>query len=624
MNLIAQTAEHVEEYMSPMTPNQIAHTSADHSQILDGIYEIALDPALLEDFINLWADGNLAAHFADNDAAKAGAFDALFKAHLKRAEAFLQLGVTPHPRVTDHLKPYDSFAAFIINKSLIVEKANPGAQAAFGMVEGDRLTALDMHPDVRSSLAKLAQDVLQQSKSQERLFKTETETTGGAMLFRVIHIAEYDDTGPAALVVSTHIHWRDSIGKTLNHAFQLTQAEQDVVGKLTEGHDAKSVAIARRTSVGTVRGQIKSIISKMNVRSQADVVRFALILSDMSNMQSSASTNTITSPAVPSDDWLQSEVWKPFKSIAMPDGRTLTYHDMGPPNGNPVLFSHMGSAMVRWPRAMVKMCYQHNLRVICPIRAGYGQSDNIDLDADVLESTSRDTVFLLERLGIAHLPYAIHGSDFPLAADLTAKNPDIISEIIGIGARPCLPGGMNVEGAGRWQRFFVWTARHNPKLVEFATNALMMMTKRIGPEAMLQKLCKDSPADLALLENAEIKQILIANLEIMAGPSTNAARAFAMEYSAFHADWSHLMEDLRHIPVQIFIAAQDPTIDVADLDKLRVAYPWMTANVIPNAGLALIYQEPEKLISILAQAAKSAATDAVPKSDIPRPVKAVG
>jgi pimeloyl-ACP methyl ester carboxylesterase/DNA-binding CsgD family transcriptional regulator len=605
-----------------MTKNEISQANIDHDQILDRIYAIALEPALLDDFIDLWANENLAEQFADNDDAKAGAFDTLFKAHLKRAEAFLQLGDTAAPTVTDHLKPYDAFAAFIINKSLIVERANPGAQAAFGMVAGDRLTELDLHPDARSSLLKLTQDVVQQAGYQERLFKTENETKRGAMLFRVIRIAENADNGPAALVVSTHIHWRDSIGKILNHAFKLTQAEQNVVGKLTEGHDAKSIAIARDTTVGTVRGQIKSIISKMNVRSQADVVRFALILSDFPNAESVTDSDNAANPAVPSADWLQSEVWKPFKSIAMPDGRTMTYHDMGPPNGNPVLFSHMGSAMVRWPRTMVKLAFQNNLRIICPIRAGYGHSDNIDLDADVLASTSRDTVFLLESLGITCLPYAIHGSDFPLAADLIDRNPDLISELIGIGARPCLPGGMDVEGAGRWQRFFVWTARHNPKLVEFAANAVMMMTKRIGAEAMLQKLCKDSPADLALLEETETKQVLIANLELMAGPSTNAGRAFAMEYTAFHTDWSHLMQSMRHIPLRIFIAEEDPTINIFARGELRSAYPWIKFEVIPNTGLALIYQEPKKLISILAAAAK-AATDTCTNDLSSKPAKAV-
>lgn len=82
------------------------------------------------------------------------------------------------------------------------------------------------------------------------------------------------------------------------------------------------------------------------------------------------------------------------------------------------------------------------------------------------------------------------------------------------------------------------------------------------------------------------------------------------------------MQSMRHIPVQIFIAEEDPTIDIFALDDLRSAYPWIKFEVIPNAGLALIYQEPKKLISILAEAAKFAAIDTRAKIAISKPVKA--
>jgi pimeloyl-ACP methyl ester carboxylesterase len=352
------------------------------------------------------------------------------------------------------------------------------------------------------------------------------------------------------------------------------------------------------------------------VRSQADVVRFALILSEFSSPSEAQRSETLLDPVAPLDDWLQAQVWKPFMSIKLPDGRIMTYHDMGPTNGNPVLYSHMGSAMVRWSRSMIQLAFQHNLRVICLIRAGYGDSDNLDVGADVLGTFSGDTAFLLNRLGISSLPYAIQGSDFAFGADLIAKYPDLITEVIGIGARPCLPGGAPVEGPGRWQRFFVWTARHNPKLVFFASKAVMMMSKRIGPEAMLQQLCKDSPADIALLKSDEIKQVLIANLELMAGPSSNAARAFAMEYIAFHEDWSHLMQSVSKVPVHIYTAQEDPTINASALDDLRKAYPWITFEVIPNAGLALMYEEPKRLIPALAQAAERATTQVKPKTNM--------
>lgn len=137
----------------------------------------------------------------------------------------------------------------------------------------------------------------------------------------------------------------------------------------------------------------------------------------------------------------------------------------------------------------------------------------------------------------------------------------------------------------------------------------MAMCKRIGPEPMLRQLCKDSPSDLALLETEEMKQILVANISLMAGKSTNAARAFAMEYIAFQEDWSDRMMATRHIRVQIILAEEDPTFDLSTIPKFQEAYPWIEIEVVRNAGLALMYQEPEKLIPLMAEAAKRAASN---------------
>ena len=59
----------------------------------------------------------------------------------------------------------------------------------------------------------------------------------------------------------------------------------------------------------------------------------------------------------------------------------------------------------------------------------------------------------------------------------------------------------------------------------------------------------------------------------------------------------------RHIPVRIFLAEVDPTIDLSAMPKLQAAYPWIEFEIVRNAGLALMFQKPEKLIPLMAEAA---------------------
>lgn len=587
-----------------MKKNNQEFSVTERDKILSRIYEIALEPSTFDDFIDFWHDTDIATHFGDNEGNKTGDVDKTYRAHLERAQSFLQLSETARPDLSGYLKPFDNLAAFIVTGSLLVEACNLGAQKALSVHAGDSLDQLGIPLEMREALISLTKAVLHGTDTSDRLLKTELDAKNGSLLFRVMRIETAITEGPIALIVSTHFHWRKTTKSLLSSVYNLTQAEQEIVRLLTEGLSTKSVALARETSEGTVRGQIKTIMSKMNLRSQSQIIRFAMTLGEFPNGTEEADgIATLSTPEL-TYNWLEKEVWKPFKSITVPDGRTLTYHDMGAPAGNPILFSHMGSCMVRWSRSMIQLAYENNLRVICPIRAGYGHSDSLASNALVFDKVREDTIFLLNSLGIAKIPYAVHGSDFPFAADLIAKQPDIVSELIGIGAQPCLPDGSSVNGKGLWQKFFVSTARNAPNMIQFASMAVMAMSKRIGPEAMLRKLCKDSPADLALLEIDEIKEVLKANINLMAGKSTNAGKAFAMDYIAFQEDWSDRMNATRNIPMKMFIAEEDPTIDLSAVPIFKEAYPWIDFEVLPDTGLALMYQKPEMLIPLMSQAAK--------------------
>lgn len=579
----------------------------DHNLIVDRIYEVALEPPLFEDFINFWHDANISSKVSIAEDTQPGAFGQSYHRHVERAQTFLSLGELAYRDLSEHLKPYENLAAFVVNGSLMVETKNNGAFSAFGVVEGNSLLQLDLDADVLNALISMTKDVLNSADSLEKLLKADMENKRGAMLFRVVRLWNVNGAIPYALIVTTQFHWRNEIDDLLGNSFNLTKAEQAVVRSLVEGHSTKNIALIRATSESTVRAQIKSIISKMNLRSQTDVIRLAMTFSKL-NPESNASP-IVESSAAPTQslNWLEHEVWKPFEAITVPDGRKLTYHLMGPKAGNPILFSHMGSCMVRWSRPMIELLYEHNLRVICPIRAGYGQSDNLKLNADIFEVTTEDTVFLLNFLGLSKLPNAVLGSDFPLAVHLAGRHPKLITELIGIGARPCLPNGKSIDGAGRWQQFFASASRHAPHLAEFASRALMLMCKRIGPAAMLDKLCKDSPADLALLESAEMSQVLEANIALMAGEGTNAARAFAMEFIAFHQDWSGLMPAIRDVPIKLIIAEEDPTVDLSQLPQIEAAYPWIKIEIERDAGLAMIYQKFQTIIPQMAEAANRAA-----------------
>lgn len=579
--------------------------------IVDQLYDIALDPNSLEAFIDAWNDAGLDASAARQTIKNIDQFDSAYQAHLSRADTFLTRGAKADevPDLAAMLTPFNSLAAFIVDQDLQIVATNTGAEQAFGIEKGAKLNAMNLPHDAIDIVRAGLRDVFRNTDSPDRLLKIEFSGKPGPALFQVRKLESADKSGAEhALVVTTRYHWHAALGQTLEEVFGLTAAEQGVVRALVEGLDAKSIATERGTSEGTVRGQIKSILAKMNARTQSEVIRLVMSLRDVSQGAIPLAEQSRGSPFLVTSDWLQAEVWKPFKTLILPDGRRLDYHDMGPVTGAPVLYSHMGYGLVRWHEPMVKLAFAHGLRVICPIRAGYGQSDSIAPKADVLKSTREDTLLLLKHLGIERLPYVTQGNDLIFAADLASHHPEVVSEIIGICARPSLPGDRHYSGMGKWHRFFLSTAQHAPHLLKFTSKAVFAMARRLGPMEMFRQTNQSSPADLKLLEDDAVVPVLIANAELIVGKSNDVAQAYTHEILATEADWSALMKNCADTKIWCVNGGQDPATDIATIAEYREAYPWINIEVIPDAGQLLVFQHYETLIPRITAAAKDIST----------------
>lgn len=579
----------------------------DPDNIVNQLYDIALDPGSLDTFIEAWNSAGLDGQAARRTIQDIDTFDEVYFAHLNRAETFLNRGEDDGPSLDETLAPFENLAAVIVDSSLQIVACNAGAALSFGLKDGDTLDALEAPMGELEKFHDTLGDLFRSTDNPNRLLKLEIGTAAVQTLFQIRKLADTaKDSLPLALIVTTQYHWQAALGDTLEEVFALTGAEQIVVRAMVEGRDARTIAAERGTSEGTVRSQIKSILAKMNARSQSEVIRLVLSLRDVTLGARGDQATAPSGSNLAVVDWLETEVWKPFQTLTLPDGRRMDYHDMGPITGAPVLYSHMGYCMVRWTAPMLKLAFQHGLRVICPIRAGYGQSSNLDAKADVIATTRDDTLFLLDHLGIAQLPYVASGNDLMFATDLAAKRPDVVTEIIGVCARPCLPGDRHYAGMAKWHRFFLSTAKHAPHLLKFTAKAAVSLARRIGIIEMFRQMNKSSPADMALVQDSAARAVCIANGELIASKAGNVAQAFAMELLQTEADWSDLIIAARDTPTWFVNGLEDPSLDVATIAEYRETYPWITIDVVADAGQLLMYQQFGDLIPKIAKAAKNA------------------
>lgn len=583
----------------------------DSGSFISRTLDVALDPTELDAFIDAWNVAGLETRLAVRSVEEIEVLGPRYLENLERAEMFLQRSTPASSRINAFLEPFDSFAAFIVDQNMQVIATNAGAEEWLGMQAGELIDNVTMLPEPRAALKTALRKAISADETFRHVLSVDNESQNSPALFQIRHLVGMEGCeGPAALVVTSQRYWSEGQNAALREAFGLTSAEGDVVGALLRGHTIKTIAELRGISEGTVRGQLKKIFLKMNVNSQSEIIRLALPMTDVSVL---SVADTLASPGIASgsEDWLEKEVWRPFRTLRTPDGRKLDYHVMGPADGAPILYSHMGYCQARWSRSMIALAFKLGLKIICPIRAGFGYSENLHPKADVLKATRDDTLLVLQTVGISRLPYIAHGNDLIFAADLVSERPDLISEVIGICARPCLPGDGQLLGTGSWQRYFMSTAKYAPKLVHFGAKAGVAMGKRIGLEAMYKQVCKNSPTDLAMLDIDEMRAVLLANNSLVVGKDTDVSQAFAMEYIAMETDWSAKLIATRETPIQILLGEEDPTVDPASVPQIRAAYPWIDVKVVPGTGQTLLFQKYRDLIPIFAQAARRCAASSI-------------
>ncbi|MGB5864871.1 MAG: hypothetical protein WBG95_11305 [Sulfitobacter sp.] len=329
-----------------------------------------------------------------------------YKAYLRRAETFLQRNMEADGglNLAATLIPFDNLTAFIVNRNLQVVAPNDGVQQSFGVQEGTNLEAQNLPHETYRAVSENLRSVFLTKDQPTHMLRLELAGTRGTALLQIWRLeAIAGSDRQLALIVTTHYHWKAALVHMLEEVFKLTHDEKGVVRALVEGLDTKSIDAERGTRKGTVRGQIKSIVAKIYARTQSEIIRLALSLRDMSDSAGSQDAPHVVLLALTSTNWLHAEVWKPYKTLTLPDGRRMDYQDMGPADCAPIIRSHMGYGMVGWTEPMIKLAFPHGLRVLCPIRASYGLSTNLDPKTDVLVSTRADTEYLLDQLVIDRL-----------------------------------------------------------------------------------------------------------------------------------------------------------------------------------------------------------------------------
>ena len=576
-------------------------SSTDRDAAIDRLYDVALDPARYEALLDHW-EGAVAPLRAKADfTAPRLLDDPLIEGHFERAGAFLDRADTGDQSggIEDILAPFDRVSAFVLNRDRVVCGTNGAARERLGLRNGSALSDLPVNEDdlhaVQQTLAALFAGNGARDSKDSAILRVRSRSAGQFTVLRLQRCHSADDQ-PLVLAASNEVSWPAGFGPILQQAFGLTGAEADVVRELVECCSVNDIATRRERSIDTVRAQIKSILAKTETHSQVELVRLALSMMDMV----SQTIDVIPGPRVVSRGQGQLEE-REFRSLITPDGRRLDYLVLGDPAGAPVLFLPLDYGLVRWPAPAEAEAARREIRVIVPVRAGYGQSDPIPKKGDYDAALVADTLQVLDAEGVQRCPVISLGGDFHYAARLAHEFPDRFTALIACAGVLPMTRRAQFERMEKWHRFILAGAKYTPHLLPFMVKAGFLLARKIGKRGFIHAVYGQCPADVDTFEDPDVFEAMVTGSEVALSDEVLAHDAFSRQILGPQmGDWSAQVQALKgQLPVIFMNGMQDPQVPPDTLREFQRDFDWIDYRVYEDAGQLIFFRHWRDVLEII-------------------------
>lgn len=581
----------------------MSRDSEPSSRVLEHIYEVALDPTSYERLLDYWEE-MIRPALADEEvpAKQHRNLDGLTH-HFERAERML--GAAEHMPLEegaeDAVAKAQHTASFTIGMGATLISANMAATSAFGITSGARAEDLPFADGEVERLLTECRGLIRRNRAAGGIICLRTADTHRLV---VIHTRLYRPTREPAFVLcmTSEIGWPTGFADMVKASFGLSNAEVEVMRHLAEGYHIKDIAARRSRSIETVRAQVKAVIRKTGAANQVELIKIAL--STIEILQSA-------SGATEEGDGDRYHRPLATKRVFLIGGRYMDYVTYGDPKGSPVLFLPLNYGFIHWPEEMMAEATRRKLKIIAPIRAGYGNSSPVGARSGYLDTLTQDHLTLMDQMAINRAALVSMGGDSLLAMRLAAGAPERFTALY------CCSGTMppsrreQYERMDKWHRFILAGARYTPQLLPFMVKAGFALARKWGKHNFIATVYAESPADTATFKIPNVRDALLTGSDVTLSDEHSAYDAFTRELVAYERDdWTQPLATLSKaaecgaLAIHFYSGQQDPQVCPETLSEFQQDYPWINFHVYPDAGQLLFFL---KWRDVLAQVARDVA-----------------
>lgn len=579
-------------------------------QVINRLYEVAVDPTRYEALLDHW-EALMAPQRATantDDSPVPGSFN--FEGHFRRADTVLTHVLSGDAGEKDEpefiLRRIDRAAGFVVDGSLTVTHVNAAASHALGVATGAKVARLALGEGEANVLEGQIARLLA-SNSAEPVVVRVRAAQADRMILMHLRVFRPAEKPPFVVALASELGWPEGFGDLLSSAFDLTAAEVEVTRALAEGRGLADIAEIRGRSIETIRAQVKSIMGKTETRSQAELVRLTL-----STMEMAQFTGESADELQDRSTGFGTLIDRPFQAMTLPDGRRMDYLILGDQRGKPIIFFPLDYGLVRWPASAEAAAIRRGLKVIVPVRAGYGLSTPQPRGSAYAAQTAEDAVCLLDHIGVDACPVLTLGSDSLFAVALHAAYPERITALVSCAGVLPLTRPEQYERMDKWHRFILAGARYTPHLLPFMVKAGFALAHRLGKRGFIHAVYGKSPADVQTFEMPEVYEAIVCGSEVALSDTHSAHDAFAREVIAQETgDWTEELALLKRAaedgtcPVHFINGLQDPQVPALTLQEFQRDYAWIDFTVHEDAGQLLFFLKWREVLNLIEPYAKA-------------------
>lgn len=400
-------------------------------------------------------------------------------------------------------------------------------------------------------------------------------------------------TGALVTIKIARATWNPGLVPLLETAYNLTQAEIEVLKGLVEYGSVNSVAVARGRSVRTVRTQLTSIFAKLGLTSQTELALFLATLSQL-----------MTKKRRPSEiglDWSHDEEKEIQRASVQTEGHTLAYVKYGEPNGTPVLLIHSTTPPEMTPNFRA-ICKQNNLRVIGVHKPGAGGSSPRSPD-DGPKELAQCYRAVLEAESISETVVAGHCSGGLYALQFARAFPTLSKGIVLIDTGVPFKTRRELMALPKSLRRTFLPARYIPEilLVPHRIFAANFNRSAAGEARVVDYFFGDNPVDQYLTQTKRAYYEITR--QIIAYSFEDVGRLVA-DVQRWASNWSDMLEAVKSKKL-VFVHGEENRLFESDKIAQFSADQQMTQLLAADGcGQLQTYQRPQ----LFADAVKLAAS----------------